>query len=244
MIRPAPLSADAATVLLRETLSPEADEAFCATCWEETAGNPLLLRELVHAIVAEGLAPTEANVPLLPELGARAGSRAVSLRLSRLPPEATMVAQAVAILGDDAEPRQAAALADLDEQAAFEAVDALARVDVLRPQPPLAFVHPLIRAAVYETLTPLERDRGHARAARLLANAGAEPERVAVHLLRCPPSADAQVVATLREAARRAGSRAVLRRAPSPTFAARSRSRRRTRSAPKCSSSSARPRRT
>ena len=154
-----------------------------------------------------------------------------------------MVAQAVAILGDDAEPRQAAALADLDEQAAFEAVDALARVDVLRPQPPLAFVHPLIRAAVYETLTPLERDRGHARAARLLANAGAEPERVAVHLLRCPPSADAQVVATLREAAA-APEAAVLRRAPSPTFAARSRSRRRTRSAPKCSSSSARPRRT
>ena len=172
VIRPAPLSADAATVLLRETLSPEADEAFCAACWEETAGNPLLLRELVHAIVAEGLAPTEANVPLLPELGARAGSRAVSIRLSRLPPEAAMVAQAVAILGDDAEPRQAAALADLDEQAAFEAVDALARVDVLRPQPPLAFVHPLIRAAVYETLTPLERDSGHARAARLSPTPG------------------------------------------------------------------------
>ena len=102
--------------------------------------------------------------------------------------------------------RQAAALADLDEQAAFEAVDALARVDVLRPQPPLAFVHPLIRAAVYETLTPLERDRGHARAARLLANAGAEPERVAAHLLRCPRPR-MQVVATLREAARRAGGR-------------------------------------
>ena len=116
-------------------------------------------------IAAEGLAPTEANVSLR-ELGARAGSRAVSLRLSRLAPEAAMLAQAVAILGDDADPRQAAALADLDEQAAFEAVDALARVDVLRPQPPLAFVHPLIRAAVYETLTPLERDRGHARAPR------------------------------------------------------------------------------
>jgi DNA-binding CsgD family transcriptional regulator len=207
VIRPSPLSAPAATVLLRETLSPEAEEAFCATCWRETAGNPLLLRELVHAIAAEGLAPTEANVARLRELGARAGSRAVSLRLSRLPPEATTLARAVAILGDDADPSQAAALADLDEQPASEAVDALARADVLRPQPPLAFAHPLIRAAVYETLTPLERDRGHARAARLLANAGAEPERVAAHLLRSPPGGDAQVVATLREAARRACSR-------------------------------------
>ncbi len=207
VIRPAPLSAGAATLLLRETLSPDAEDAFCAACWEETAGNPLLLRELVHAIAAEGLTPIEANVPRLREIGARAASRAVLLRLSRLPPEATTLAQAVAVLGDDADPRQAAALADLDELAAFGAVDALVRVDMLRPQPPLAFVHPLIRAAVYETIAPLERDGGHARAARLLANAGAEPERVAAHLLRSPPGADSQVVATLREAAGRARSR-------------------------------------
>jgi DNA-binding CsgD family transcriptional regulator len=207
VIRPAPLSADAATLFLRETLAPDAEDAFFAACWEETAGNPLLLRELVHAIAAEGLAPTEANVARLRELGGRAGSRAVSLRLSRLPPEATTLAQAVAILGDDADPRQAAALADLNEQAAFGAVDALARADVLRPQPPLTFVHPLIRAAVYDTLTPLERETAHARAAHLLTNAGAEPERVAAHLLRSPPNADSQVVATLGDAARRAHSR-------------------------------------
>src|SRR6266516_1122218 len=168
VIRPAPLSAGAATLLLRETLSPDAEDAFCAACWEETAGNPLLLRELVHAIAAEGLTPIEANVPRLREIGARAASRAVLLRLSRLPPEATTLAQAVAVLGDDADPR---------------------------------------RAAVYETIAPLERDGGHARAARLLANAGAEPERVAAHLLRSPPGADSQVVATLREAAGRARSR-------------------------------------
>src|SRR6266487_1875331 len=207
VIRPAPLSLEATVRFLREALSPSAEDAFCAACWRETAGNPLLVRELVLVIAAEGLAPTEANVPRLREFGARAGSRAVSLRLSRLAPEATTLAQAVAILGDDADPRQAAALAELEEQAAFEAVDALARVDVLRRQPPLVFVHPLIRAAVYETLTPLERDRGHARAARLLANAGAEPERVAAHLLRSPPAADSQVVATLREAAYRARAR-------------------------------------
>jgi DNA-binding CsgD family transcriptional regulator len=113
----------------------------------------------------------------------------------------------VAILGDDADPRQAAALVDLDEQTAFEAVDALARVDVLRPQLPLAFVHPLVRAAVYDAIPPLERDVSHTRAARLLANAGAEPERVAAHLLRSPPAGDPQVVTTLRDAALRARSR-------------------------------------
>ena len=207
VIRPAPLSPDAAARLVRESLSPDADDAFCAACHQETSGNPQLLRELVHEIAAEGLAPIEANVRRLRELEARAGSRTVSARLSRLPPEATRLAQAVALLGEDADPRHAAALAGLDEQAASVAAAALARVDVLRPQPPFGFVHPLIRAAVYETLAPLDRDLGHARAAHLLGDAGADPERVAAHLLLAPPAADPQVVATLREAARRAGAR-------------------------------------
>src|SRR5438034_818206 len=152
VIRPAPLSLEATMGFVREALSPSADDAFCAACHEETGGNPLLLRELVHAIAIEGVVPTEANVPHLRELEARAGSRAVSLRLAWLPPEATALAKAVAVLGDDADPRQAAELASLDEHEASEAVAALARVDVLRPQQPLGFVHPLIRAAVYDSL--------------------------------------------------------------------------------------------
>ncbi|HET9470079.1 MAG TPA: hypothetical protein VFO24_03180, partial [Usitatibacter sp.] len=117
------------------------------------------------------------------------------------------LAQAVSILGDDADPRQAAALADLDIKAASDAAGALARADVLRPQPPLGFVHPIIRGAVYEALTPLEREIGHARAAALLGDAGAETERIAAHLLRSPAATDSAVVAVLREAARRAASR-------------------------------------
>jgi hypothetical protein len=207
VIRPAPLSTPAAALLVREILSSDADDAFCLACQQETGGNPQLLVELVHEIASEGLAPTEVNVPRLRKLEARAGSRTVSVRLARLPPEARRLAQAVSILGDDADPRHAAALADLDAPAASEAADALARVDVLRPQQPFGFVHPLIRAAVYEALTPVERDTGHARAARLLREAGADPERVAAHLLLVPPATDSQVVATLREAARPAASR-------------------------------------
>jgi predicted ATPase len=93
-IRPAPLSVEAVTLFLRQVLSADAEDAFCAACQEETAGNPLLLRELAHAISAEGLAPTETNVSRLRALGARAGARAVSLRLSRLESEATALARA------------------------------------------------------------------------------------------------------------------------------------------------------
>ena len=207
VIRPAPLTNDAAASIVRETLTSAADDAFCKACWEETGGNPLLLRELVRVVAAEGLIPIAGNADRLHDLGAQAGSRAVALRLSRLPPEATALAHAVAILEDDVEPRLASELAGLDDATMFEAADALARVDLLRPHWPFGFVHPLLRAAVYESMPALERDSGHARAAQLLAEAGADQELVAAHVLHSPPVSDPRAVATLREAARRAGAR-------------------------------------
>jgi DNA-binding CsgD family transcriptional regulator len=202
------LSPAATTQFVREALLPGADDAFCAACHELTGGNPLLLRELRNAVIAENVGPRMIDVSRLRELAARAGSRALSVRLSRLPLDATRLAQAVAILGEDAEPRHVAALVDLDEQEASRAIADLVRVDVLRSQRLLGFVHPLVRAAVYETLTALERDAGHRRAADLLSASQAEPERC-----RCPPApcvspaASLEAVAVLREAARRATAR-------------------------------------
>jgi DNA-binding CsgD family transcriptional regulator len=207
VIRPAPLSVEAVAQLLRETLSPEADDAFCAACHEITGGNPLLLRELRNDVFAENVVPSADSIPRLHDLAARAGSRTLSVRLSRVKPEAKRLAQAVALLGDDVDPRHAAALAELNEQAASQAIADLTRVDVLRSQLPLGFVHPLVRAAVDDTLTPLERAAGHARAARLLSESGAEAERIAAHLLLVPPPADLDAVPALREAARSAACR-------------------------------------
>jgi DNA-binding CsgD family transcriptional regulator len=207
VIQPAPLSIAATAQLVRETLSADADDAFCIACHEITGGNPLLLRDLRNAIIAEDLPPTSANVPRLRELAARAGTRALSARLSPLPRDATRFAQAVAILGEDVDAHHAAALAGLGAQAASEAIADLTRVDVLSSQPLLGFVHPVVRAAVYESLTPLERNAGHSRAAHLLSASDVDPERVAAHLLLVPPAGEAEVVAVLREAARSAGSR-------------------------------------
>jgi DNA-binding CsgD family transcriptional regulator len=162
VIRPAPLSAEATRLLLRDALTPDAEDGFCAACQEATGGNPLLLHELARAISAEGMAATEVNVPRLDELGARAFWRAVSVRLASLPPEAGRLAQAVAILGDDADPGQVAALADLDRQAASVAAGALARVDILGPQPPFVFVHPLIAELLLELGSAEARVSGEA----------------------------------------------------------------------------------
>jgi len=131
----------------------------------------------------------------------------VAVRLGRLPYEATRLARAVAILGDDAEPHQAADLAALDREAASGAAAALVQADILTAHPRFGFVHPLIRAAIYESLPLVERENGHARAARLLESADVAPEGVAEHLLRTPPAADPRVVMILRDAARRASAR-------------------------------------
>jgi DNA-binding CsgD family transcriptional regulator/tetratricopeptide (TPR) repeat protein len=207
IIRPGALSVQATARLLPERTSADDEDAFAAACHHATGGNPLLLHELVHAVAAEGLAPISVNASRVAAVAARAGSRAVSLRLAGLPQEATSLAQAVAVLGDDADPVFAATLAGLDERTAAEAAGALASVEVLRASAPLGFVHPLIAAAVSEMTAPAERARAHAEAARLLLDAGVEPERVAAHLLRTPPSGDSEVVVTLRGAARRARSR-------------------------------------
>ena len=206
IIQPMPLSPLAAARLVCERLSRDADADFCAACHAITGGNPLLLQELGDAVVAEEVVPIAINVPRLRQLAGKAGSRTISARLSRLPPEATRLAQAVSILGEDVDSRLAARLAELDDQTASDATVDLMRVDVLRSQPALAFVHPLVRAAVYDTLTPIERDAGHARAARLLIASDAEPEQVATHVLHVSPAAESDVVTVLREAARRAGS--------------------------------------
>ena len=141
--------------------------------------------------------------------------------------DAVAVARAVAVLGDGADLRAVAALAELDEPRAATATRALARAEILRPEPPLGFVHPLVRDAVYRDLRP-----GRARAAAtpgrraLLADARA-PARAGrgAPAADAAPRGDAVGGRTLRAAARAGAARGRAPTAPSPTCAARWRSR-------------------
>jgi DNA-binding CsgD family transcriptional regulator len=204
VLRPGALSEQATGQLLAKITSGDVDEVFRVSLHEASGGNPLLVRELANAIAAEGLGPTAANASRLNELGGRAVSRAVVVRLSGLPADATRLARAVALLGGDADLGLAATLAGLELDAASEAAVDLGRTEILEPNVPLAFVHPVVRAAVYAELSPVDRSRGHTRAARLLAESGAEPERVAAQLLLTTPTGDAWATSTLRDAARSA----------------------------------------
>lgn len=203
-IEPRPLSEGGSGLLVRERLGEAADPGFCRACHAASDGNPLLLDELTRALAAEGIAPSEHQARAIGELGAQAVVRTVELRLARLPAEVMRFACAAAVLGDGATLRHAATLAELDEERAYEAVAALYQLDILRREPEIAFVHPLVRAAIDERLDPIELERAHLGAARLLAEADTPPERIAAHLLRLPSADDPTVVATLRTAAQRA----------------------------------------
>src|SRR4051812_46218258 len=56
-VTPGALTSAAAAELVRARLGAEADDGFCAACHEATGGNPLLLGELLAALVAEGVPP-------------------------------------------------------------------------------------------------------------------------------------------------------------------------------------------
>ena len=208
-LRPGALSEEATGEVIRQVFPSDAEPAFRAALHDASGGNPLLVRELANAVAAEGLDPTAASAQRLHDLGGQAVSRAVSLRLSSLSAEATMLARAGSILGETADPRHAAALAGLDESTAADAAADLERVEILRRDAAYAFVHPVVGAAVYEELAAAEKGRAHHQAADLLAKSGAEPERIAAQLLLAAPRGDEWAVSALRAAASSAIARGV-----------------------------------
>ena len=205
-LRPTALTVDAVAALVTQRLGP-GDAAFAKACHDATAGNPFMLSELLGVLAADGVAPDAAGAARVHRLGPATVARSVFLRLARLPRGADALVRTVAVLGLDAELRHAAALARLDERTAARAADALAAAAILAPGRPLEFVHPVVRAAVYDELPVEQRALHHRDAARLLAGESADPQRVAAHLRCCRPAGDSETVRLLRQAAQAAQGR-------------------------------------
>jgi DNA-binding CsgD family transcriptional regulator len=208
-IRPGPLGPEGVAALAGARLGGDVEPAFAAACLAASGGNPLLLDQLLLALADDRVTPGAAGADAVRRAGARAASRTVLARLRRLPPEATAVARALAVLGDGAGLPVLAALAEMDEGRAAAAMEALARAEILRAEPPLGFAHPLVRDAVYHELPPGSRELHHSAAARALAAAGAPAEQVATQLLAAPRRGDpwaAEVLAAAAASARHRGA--------------------------------------
>jgi DNA-binding CsgD family transcriptional regulator len=207
VLHPGDLSPQAAGRLVADLCGTEPDPAFVAACHGATGGNPFLLRELIGELARRGVAPTGDNAGAARRLSSEGLGRAIRNRLRPLGRDAAALVRTVAVLGDPTELTLAARLAGLDEDGAMEAADRLAKAVILKPRPPLTFVHPLVRSNVEAELSTRERAAAHERAAAVLAEADAAADRVALHLLAASRRGDPEVVETLRRAARGAAGR-------------------------------------
>lgn len=197
-LRLGPLSGEATAALVRGQLGERASGKLCQACHDSTGGNPFLLESLAAALSGCG---HDDLLERAETLGPQPVAQAVLRRVGLLGAGALRLTRALAVLGGPAPLRHAAALAGQDLAQAALLADGLRAADVLAAGSALEFTHPIVRAAVYESIPPGERALAHAQAARLLEADGAGTERLALHLLHSEPAGDAHVTALLRGAA-------------------------------------------
>jgi hypothetical protein len=155
-----------------------------ARLWEGTAGNPLH----AHAVLEEFPDWAAGDRPLPPP---RSFRQLVAARHAACGGPARDLVDAAAVLGVRCALPVAARLAGLADPLA--ALDEAGRAELLGVPDPahprvVAFPHPLVRAAVYEALPPLQRARLHGAAATLLA--GSDEATVLRHRIAATPGED------------------------------------------------------
>jgi DNA-binding CsgD family transcriptional regulator len=202
LLRPAPLTQAAIGALVAARLSKEPDDRFVGACLEVTGGNPFLVGELLDEAAARGLDPTATAADDVGAIVPRGVANAVLLRLARLAPAAATLARALSALGDDAQMGDAARLAGLGGADLEAAMAALVAAGIVEPGGTVRFTHPILRTAIYEELSPAERERLHHAAATILRERGAPTGQVAAQVMHTEPAADPESVALLRDAAR------------------------------------------
>ncbi|MGW1984918.1 LuxR C-terminal-related transcriptional regulator [Streptomyces collinus] len=156
-----PLSREEAAQLLGE--HPDADE-IC----RQAMGNPQYLKVLG----ARGRTDAEAVTAVLGELAG-------------LDPESLAVLQAAAVLDEPFHPDLLAAVTGQETAASARVLDALTRLDLVRPAEPaphLAVRHRAVSEVVYERLEPSRRTDLHRRADAALAQQAVPVSRRARHI--------------------------------------------------------------
>jgi DNA-binding CsgD family transcriptional regulator len=216
-LAPEPLSGGGVRAFLHLETGTEPDPEIVDAVLARTGGQPLLLGQLVAALLVRLIPPTADRRHTIEAITPEPTRRDTVARLGRQPEAVRNLAHAVAILGE-APLVQAAELAGLEPDRARVAADALVRSGMLGDASTLAYLQPILRDAVYGTLSSLECANLHGRAAALLCGDRDEPdpanlERAAGHLLNSEPSGDPRHADALRTAAALARGRGADREA-------------------------------
>jgi DNA-binding CsgD family transcriptional regulator len=205
VLRPAALSADAVGQLMRARLDREPASGLVESCHRITGGNPFYLGELLRSLSAEEIGAAE--VAERPDWAPARVRSAVLARLRAMPAPTHELASALSVLGDGAQLQHLASLAGLDVDQAVTAAQSLTEADLVRDEPTLSFVHPIVRGAVYGELPAVRRAQLHGQAASLLMAHGASDAVAALHLLEAHPTGDPVAFNVLERAAAQARAR-------------------------------------
>jgi DNA-binding CsgD family transcriptional regulator len=204
-LRPEALSPDGVAEVLAEILGDEPGPVFARACAARTGGSPLLVRELAEELRAGGLRPDDAHAGEVAAALPPGVEELLLHRLAGVPTDARVLAEALALLGEDDPPGAARALAALDADAGVAAAAALGEAHLLDPADGRRLRHPLLRDAAVRALPPARAGLLHGHAARLLHRMGAPSARVVAHLLASDAGdGDSWAVGRLRDAAREA----------------------------------------
>lgn len=208
-----PLGRESIAALAARRFGRRTSAGFLDACRSVTGGNPFALTELLDELRRLDADPDAETEDTLVRLAPAGLARNVAARLRALGEQNAELARLLAVLGDGAPLRLAASMAGVDLDRAADAVDELVGVGLLASARELRFAHPLLRAAVYESMSERRRARRHALAAELLARERADPQVVAAHLLRADPAGEPVNVERLRAAATAALARGAPRQA-------------------------------
>lgn len=206
VVRPAPLSAEAAAELVGARLGRPLDEGLGGALHVETGGNPYLLIALADALRQAGVPVGPGARARVREIGAAAVARSVARRVAHLEPEARRLVEAVAVVGDIGGLTELAAITDMSRAQADDAAARLVELDLLASAEAPEMAHPLVGAAVRAEVGAARREQLAHRAAERLLAAG-RLEEAAARLVDLPPRGDSAVAERLAEAADLAAAR-------------------------------------
>jgi len=191
-----PLSEAASATLLEQRLG-RPPERLARDAHEACAGNPLLLAELAGSL--QRGEPSAA-------IGGKFGERVFLPRFAGVGALGMRWARAASVLGSRFRLQLATQLSGLTPAEAVEAVEALTTSGLVREAPDATaeFVHPLVRKAIYEDLSPLARREQHSRALGLLLDGGAPASEAAPHAVGGDLQGEPRAIAVLVDAGREA----------------------------------------
>jgi DNA-binding CsgD family transcriptional regulator len=156
-------------LFLRRLSGADATVAIVESIFEQTAGNPFFVEEVVRQLESEGrdLAGQASAVTVwhVPE----GVNQVIARRLQRLSPDANRLLHAAAVLGDGFDGRHLAAVSEISGPLFLAAVEEAIAVGMLHEEGHrYRFSHPLVQRTIYDALSLPRRELLHHRVAKAL----------------------------------------------------------------------------